>query len=274
MKYYYYSDLHNDLEDVLTKEEFRQGKTRVFTPPSFTDEANSVLLLAGDIDEIKRKDNPRLTNYLKSLSERFKAVVYIMGNHEFYKSKLNEGVEKLKERVAFIDNLYILDNEVLELDNCVIIGSTLWTNYDDHNVLLMRKSTEREGGLRDFRKITYKSLGGYRRLMPSDVVAEFLKSKNFIFNEIKKAKQKNKDVLVMTHHAPSFKSCMGTEFDGAYGSDIEKEIIESEPNVWIHGHVHETKDYWIGKTRVLCNPRGYYPSDVNDNFNEKAFVKI
>ena len=274
MKFYYYSDLHNDLEDTLTKHEFREGKTRIFTPPSLEDEKESVLLLGGDIDEIKKKDNPRLTNYLKELSSRFKAVIYIMGNHEFYKSKLNEGVSKLRERLSGIPNLYILDNETLEIENISIIGSTLWTNFNNHDAYLMRKSTEREGGLRDFRKITYKSLSGFRRLMPSDLINEFLKSKQFIFDEIAKAKEKGNRALVLTHHAPSLKSCMGTEFDGAYGTDLEKEIIESEPDIWIHGHVHETQDYWIGKTRVLCNPRGYYPKDINEDFDESACFKL
>lgn len=270
MKFYYYSDLHNDLEDTLTKHEFREGKTRIFMPPPLEDEKESILLLAGDIDEIKKKDNPRLTHYLKSLSNRFKAIVYIMGNHEFYKSKLNEGVSKLKERLSSIENLYILDNETVEIDGISIIGSTLWTNYNNQDAYLMQKAIERNGGLRDFRKITYKSLAGFRRLMPSDVVNEFLKSKAFVFQEIEKAKLKGHKTLVMTHHAPSLKSCMGDEFDGAYGSDLESEIIKSEPDIWIHGHIHESKDYWIGKTRILCNPRGYFPSDINENFNDSA----
>lgn len=30
-----------------------------------------------------------------------------------------------------------------------------------------------------------------------------------------------------------------------------------QADLWVHGHVHESFDYWIGRCRVVCNPRGY-----------------
>jgi hypothetical protein len=46
-----------------------------------------------------------------------------------------------------------------------------------------------------------------------------------------------------------------------YFSDLDEFIIsrEDEIDVWVHGHMHLTSDYSIGKVRVLCNPRGYSP---------------
>ena len=38
---------------------------------------------------------------------------------------------------------------------------------------------------------------------------------------------------------------------------MEPLIIEMQPRLWVHGHTHEIFDYYIGTTRVLCNPRGY-----------------
>jgi hypothetical protein len=31
--------------------------------------------------------------------------------------------------------------------------------------------------------------------------------------------------------------------------------------------MHNTSDYVIDQTRVLCNPRGYAPSDLNIDFD-------
>ena len=36
--------------------------------------------------------------------------------------------------------------------------------------------------------------------------------------------------------------------------------------IWIHGHTHESFDYHIGKTRIVCNPRGYASIEENKGF--------
>ena len=43
-------------------------------------------------------------------------------------------------------------------------------------------------------------------------------------------------------------------------------ILEHQPRLWIHGHTHESFDYEIGKTRVVCNPRGYASTEENKEF--------
>ena len=30
-------------------------------------------------------------------------------------------------------------------------------------------------------------------------------------------------------------------------------------DLWVHGHMHESFDYPMGKCRVVCKPRGYAP---------------
>lgn len=43
--------------------------------------------------------------------------------------------------------------------------------------------------------------------------------------------------------------------------------------LWIHGHIHKSFDYAIGKTRVVCNPIVYI-DEPNDGFNPKLTIKI
>jgi len=46
--------------------------------------------------------------------------------------------------------------------------------------------------------------------------------------------------------------------NGAYSSDLSEFILDRpQIKVWTHGHTHDTFDYMVGTTRVLCNPRGY-----------------
>jgi Icc-related predicted phosphoesterase len=40
-------------------------------------------------------------------------------------------------------------------------------------------------------------------------------------------------------------------------------ILEHQPRLWINCHTHESFDYEIGKTRVVCNPRGYASTEEN-----------
>ena len=35
--------------------------------------------------------------------------------------------------------------------------------------------------------------------------------------------------------------------------------------LWLHGHTHDSFDYRINGTRVVCNPRGYARNGINEN---------
>jgi hypothetical protein len=40
----------------------------------------------------------------------------------------------------------------------------------------------------------------------------------------------------------------------------------------VHSHVHNSSDYLVGKTRVLCNPHGY--GTENPDFNGALVVEL
>ncbi|WP_210336812.1 metallophosphoesterase family protein [Aquamicrobium zhengzhouense] len=40
-------------------------------------------------------------------------------------------------------------------------------------------------------------------------------------------------------------------------SDLSSLIKAGRPDLWVHGHVHDTFDYRVGSTRVVANPKGY-----------------
>jgi hypothetical protein len=76
--------------------------------------------------------------------------------------------------------------------------------------------------------------------------------------------------IVVTHHAPSIKSIAdryrADPVSAAFASNMDDFILEHQPRLWIHGHTHESFDYKIGKTRVVCNPRGYASTKENKGF--------
>jgi methylphosphotriester-DNA--protein-cysteine methyltransferase len=44
----------------------------------------------------------------------------------------------------------------------------------------------------------------------------------------------------------------------------------------VHGHTHDSFDYVVNGTRVLCNPRGYAKDGVNENvrFDPDLLVEV
>ena len=106
---------------------------------------------------------------------------------------------------------------------------------------------------------------------------------NFIHNESIKwlgeslSKSKTKKNVVITHHAPDIKSivpkCQNDLISAAYASDLEAFINKYKPDFWIHGHIHKSADYFIGDTRVICNPRGY-PDENVEGFDSNLIVEI
>jgi hypothetical protein len=45
-------------------------------------------------------------------------------------------------------------------------------------------------------------------------------------------------------------------------------------SLWIHGHTHESFDYVVSGTRVVCNPRGYAPMELNAAFDPVFTVDV
>jgi hypothetical protein len=44
--------------------------------------------------------------------------------------------------------------------------------------------------------------------------------------------------------------------------------------VWIHGHTHDSCDYVEEGTRVVCNPRGYGPFELNAAFDPILTIEV
>jgi Icc-related predicted phosphoesterase len=84
-----------------------------------------------------------------------------------------------------------------------------------------------------------------------------------------------KKIVVVTHHAPSDLSvaeCYKDQhlMNGAYRTNLEEVIMDSNIAHWYHGHTHHAFDYTLGNTRVVCNPRGYHGHEpIAENYKFK-----
>ena len=76
--------------------------------------------------------------------------------------------------------------------------------------------------------------------------------------------------IVATHYLPHRHSIHpkyeGDRFNPAFVSDLAH-LVRLPVALWIHGHTHESLDYVVNGTRVVCNPRGYLPMEPNPAFD-------
>lgn len=66
-------------------------------------------------------------------------------------------------------------------------------------------------------------------------------------------------MVVVTHMGPSSRSIPERYRDqllsAAFASDLD--ILVSKVDLWVHGHIHDSMDYRLGKARLVCNPLGH-----------------
>lgn len=262
------SDLH--LEFSMSAERYN-----MFHLPHLDTDSEDVLILAGDIGVAIKHYS--YVEFLEQMSRRFHHVIYIAGNHEYYNGALYHSFNEIKQCITHLSNVSFVENEVIRIDNISFICATLWTSFNNGNPLAMLKALQ---GLNDFKLIRVGSheKPNEHRLSPSDVLMIHLRSKDFIFNSIVEEHANNQIAIVVTHHAPSFRSIApqykGDPLNDAFATDYDDLIIETQPKLWIHGHTHNSLNYMIENTNIVCNPRGYYPRDLNKQFDPTLRIII
>lgn len=208
----------------------------------------------------------RFRNFLKYCSEDFPHVIYVAGNHEFYHGKFYGGIDTLREECSQFPNIHFLENSSFAIDNVIFVGGTLWTDCNKQDGLTLWSLPKR---MNDF-KIIKNDQHSYRKLTAEDTVKRHKKTLEYIETVVSNAPP-DKKLVVVGHHAPSIKSIHpryleDSVMNGGYYSNLEEFILKyPQINLWTHGHVHNTNDYTIGTTRVICNPRGYEEKGYSEN---------
>ena len=257
-----------------------------------TDDAD-VLVLSGDICVAKdllelgspMSKSEAIHDFFKNCSDEFKQVIYVAGNHEHYHGDYRDTLRDLKYNLHYLQNLHILDKETVTLEGVPFVGGTLWTDMNDEDPMTLQTIGSM---MNDFRcvknsnkKVSFRDADGnfherVSRFSPEDAVEDHKKTLDYIRHVVRG--KDNQKFVVVGHHAPSKLSTHPryqneTLMNGGYSSDLSQFILDNpQIKLWTHGHTHETFDYLIGETRIVCNPRGYIGyEDRADIFKLKTF---
>jgi len=236
-----------------------------------------VLVISGDVIPIARLKNDKKKDEYRKFFERcsdlYEEVVYVYGNHEFYGSDIHLAREEAKERLTYLKNIRILDNEAFRLDDVVFLGGTMWTDCNREDPMTMMSLSH---SMNDFNLIKNRLNDSYTYgpkglFTPTDSVREHKEFKLFLSRALYEYCEEK--CVVVTHHSPTWMSVpddyrYDREMNGGYVSALE-EFISFRPQikVWTYGHTHEPKKMRIGDTVLMNNARGYvgherYSDDV------------
>ncbi|MEO8523316.1 MAG: metallophosphoesterase [Caldimonas sp.] len=207
-----------------------------------------------------------------------KPVLYVPGNHEFYGGSLDGAAAELA-RLCTGTAIRVLDNTASVIGGVRFLGTTLWTDFELFGDGESKEAAMAEGQhlMRDFSRIRLAE-GAETLLSPNDSAALFERGARWLDATLDTAH--DGPTVVITHHAPSRRS-VHPRFErsllsACFASDAERLLGGARVQLWIHGHTHDSFDYFVNGTRVVCNPRGYAKDGVNENprFDPQLVIEV
>jgi Icc-related predicted phosphoesterase len=210
-------------------------------------------------------------------------VVTVLGNHEYYGLSVSKALSRAKRNTNGSD-VHVLENSVFMIDGLRVLGATLWTDLaipvgDEaelpEDLRLEVTKLEIPKHIADYTEI-YSDVGHMERITPDETVARHKDTLGFLIESLETPFDGK--TVVLTHHAPLLTSIdqrfLGNISNAAYASDLSALIDRYQPDMWVHGHVHQFFDYRRGKTRVLCNPRGFSNESATSGFVPDLIVDL
>ena len=271
---YFISDIHLELCDISSEINFE-----------LDEKYDNYLALCGDIG------CPFERNYEKFIydqSKKFKRVFVITGNHEYYNNipYQTEGIfsdmvninyrtmhkieNKIKQICEKLPNVTFLTNEPFNLDDTLFVGCTLWTEVDENA----------EKYMNDYKKIfidiSHNEISVFkgnidtpcfdqRKIKYMDILQLYGEMKTYLEEQIKK--KDGKQIIVLTHHAPSFQMTRQDTRSIYYASNCES-LFAPPLKYWISGHTHECKTIEINNVTCLSNCVGYKTEKTGFDINK------
>lgn len=246
-----YSDLHLEFSD--------------WTPPP---RPADVVLLAGDI----HVDDAAFAWARRHFPDT--TVIYVAGNHEFFGSDMPAALARMQAAARRHGIHFLHDGEHVER-GVRFLGTTLWTDFELYGGApeqIERSMRHARRGMHDYRQIEHRP---GEALSPELTRELHLRQRGWL--KARLAEPFDGSTVVVTHHLPHPGS-VHARYDGdalnpAFASDLGA-LFGANVQLWAHGHTHESCDYRVGATRVICNPRGYIPQLPNPAFDPELRVSI
>lgn len=220
------------------------------------------------------------TDFLLEMSDKFSHVFVVPGNHEYYANEFQLTNQLIEKICAKRENIHCLNKATFDWgDEFRVIGTTLWsTAPEEYRDEIQSASTDHkkiitqidEEYLPHPENVDELNLGEHwdklqihgTKFSIQEKVSLHEEQAEWIKEEVEKAKNENKKVIILTHHAPTSKKSLpwavlqdkAAEYDSC--TDMEG-LLDEHVKLWGFGHTHYNCDQIINHTRVVSNQLGY-----------------
>jgi predicted phosphodiesterase len=228
------------------------------------------VIMAGDIDRA-----PLAIATARTLIGPDLPLIIIAGNHEAYGLRMPlsrtlrvVATDAWDDREAGRETHFLNDSSVilrLAGDDVQFAGATLWTDFAllgapaEHALVAAQ-------GMNDYIEIMEDGPDGIDHLTPEQTFIRHRKSRTFLVGAL--TQPHHGKLVVVTHHLPSIRSVparfRADPISAAFASNCD-DLLALGADLWVHGHTHDSHDYLAGRTRVICNPRGYMQGGRPEN---------
>jgi Icc-related predicted phosphoesterase len=218
-----------------------------------------------------------LVRGVKLLGDRvcpYMPVVLVPGNADFFGSSIYEDSLAAAEQAEAFSDLYLLMGTSALVGGIEFFGDTLWSDFALSGDLKgsVRAATEQ---LTDYKRIKLRRQP-IQRFNPK-VARKFHENARRTI-EVFLCSRSPFPKVIVTHYAPSARSVpeewRRDHVASSMASNLEHLIERYRPAAWVHGHVHNSCDYWIGETRILCNPKGVVFDAAMSGFRADLVVTL
>ena len=196
------------------------------------------LLIAGDLGRIE--NYVEYTDYIGYFCKLFENVILVPGNHEYYSTRLNLTFsyinDLLKKIEASQSNLHVLLDESIVINGIRIHGGTFWSFCP-------------EGCMKKL-KIHYRSSNSF--ITREEYNTLHYNAVEAVRNSIKTAEENSEDLIVVTHHAPTFEGVLKEVHrnlghlkspNRMYFSHNESLVEHPVVKKWVYGHTGYNGNY-------------------------------
>lgn len=240
MKLQLISDVHLEFWKYHTKQAKYDELERNILRPA------DVLVVAGDLDS----GRTNVLETLKFLSTKYKTVLYLPGNHEYYQGLHLGGFDYHNFTSKLPKNVHhLMPGNKVNIDDVTFFGATLWTNFDESPAA---------------EKLAHKYINDFRRIPDAFRMKDiFYEHKEWLEDVYTNTIGKK---VIVTHFLPAM-ACVAPKYrDGDmvsqylnhyFANSLDGWIEKLENVTWLFGHTHDAIDLTIGQTRCLARPVGY-----------------
>ena len=207
------------------------------------------------------------------------ATIYGPGNHDFWWDRgddryTHDDLVARGRDAAARHGVHLLLDVAVALDGIRFLGGTLWTDLRLGSWSLGHAQKSARLGMNDYKRIRRRRSGQHKYIRPADTLALHRATAGFLDAQL--AAPSSLPTVVVTHHAPHPLSLPDADFDlrWCYASNLGGLIDRGQPDLWIHGHTHNRSDYRLGKTPIVCNPRGHIEESSSRTFDPSLVIQV